>query len=315
MDLSPAWGRLPAFVALETLAVEAGVRPGASVQLDDSYFEGMGAVLRAADRGELGERRATLKQSKEVFDDINVEMDSVTRSSLREASAKLHGVFRELPEVGLLQSTYPGEAFVVPEWLRRQSDGRLRWGARVYFFREGEAPPPTSLVDRNIEAVLEGELGPFEAHRGELHGYPECCVAAFSDRPDRGDSPEWRSVESLADLVDEARLGDRSESVRDVVGGLLAEPRAKAFFAREFFPEPGCERALKRGEAVYDALADRLPETVVEDYVRLNYAYCYAVADALASGARQRPAVGELGLEHVLFYLPLARTLNRERYR
>jgi hypothetical protein len=315
MELTAAWHRLPAFVALETLAVETGVRRGASVQLDDSYFRGMAPVLRAADGGELGERRDALERSRRLFDDISVEMETVSRSSLREASAKLHGVFRELPEVEFLRSTFPGEAFVVPEWLRTRADGRLNWGARLYFFRAGEAPVPTDLVDRNIDAVLDDEMEPFEVHRGDLHGYPRCCVEAFTDRPDDGAPPEWRSVASLVDIVREERLGERSGSVRELVGEFLDDPRSRAFFAREFFPEPDCDTAAERGRAVFEALVDPLPRALVEDYFRLNFAYCFAVADALTTGGRERPAVGDLGAEHALLYLPLGRTLNRDRYR
>jgi hypothetical protein len=187
----------------------------------------------------------------------------------------------------------------------------------VYLFREGEAPDPGEVVRENVGAVVEADRERFEGYRGRLHGYPDCCVDRYVDRRPDGTPPEVRSVEPLAERVDDAALAggpDPSASLADLLPDLLSEPAAFAFFAREFFPGPGCERARRRGVRVYDALAERVAEALVRDYFRFNAGWSVLVAEATREGHGAPPAPGALGREHLLLHLPERTVTSPPRY-
>jgi hypothetical protein len=309
---------LPAFVALDSRAVLEGERRGASVQISESYFGGQTAVIDSLETAPpLSERREVAAQSRELYDQIHIDFDSLTRETLQTASAKFRRILRQMPEVQYLARNFPGTCFVVPEWLRLR--GRVDYGARVYFFREDSAPAPDEILDRNIDAVVRDDGDRFEQYQGRLHGYPDCCVDHFSTHARReGSAPELEAIEPIADDIDEEATRQRSHStsIEDVVDGLVETPDVYAFFTREFYPEPGCDRARQQGLSVYETLSAEYPETLVEDYVRINAGWSYLMAKAIEhpGGDTKAPSPGALGREHLLFYLPLSSLLTSTRY-
>ncbi|MFD1587368.1 hypothetical protein ACFR9U_10255 [Halorientalis brevis] len=320
MDPRAALADLPTFIALEATSVLTGHRRGASFPLDLPYLQSVVQAARAyattSGDSERSQRRIEcVHQSRLRLQTTQVSVDELELDPLRETSARIRDVAAQLPEVQFLRESYPGDAVVVPEWLRY---GRsVEWGLRVYLFRGGEAPAPETVVDRNLEAVVDGSRSEFEEYQGRLHGYPDCCIDAFLERASDDERPEARSVAPLADRIDERALGG-SSSIETVLPEFFASDHADAFFAREFFPEPDCETAREMGTTVFDAMTAHLDTTLVRDFFRLNYAYCYAVAMTLsnasvAAGAG-RPGAGDLAAEHQLWYLPLGTTAAMPRY-
>jgi hypothetical protein len=155
----------------------------------------------------------------------------------------------------------------------------------------------------------------FERYQGRLHGYPDCCIDFYHERSSNTPSPEWRSINPFADRITDESLGkDASVSIDDRLSQFADWDGRYAFFAREFFPSPGCETALLQGHAIYDNLSSAMFPRLVEDYFRLNFGYNYLVAQAVHTGDSHRPIPGELGSEHLLFYLPLQDVLTTSRY-
>jgi hypothetical protein len=305
---------LPGLVALDAFAVLDGRRRGSSVQLDETYFDGQLAATRTYGADDAFEsRRRIVRESKRVYDETRIEIDSITETNLMDASEQFRGILRQLPEIELLRQGFPGTCFVVPEWLRRPTG--VEFGARVYFFRDGDAPDPDEVIRENVAAVVSDDRPAFERYQGRLHGYPACCIEYFHERDD-DPPPEWRAMEPLLDCIDEDALRGDAEpaSVEAVLGDPFAHEHVHAFFAREFFPEPGCETARDRGRDVRDGLAAAFPPTLVRDYFRINVGWNYLVARAVREGGGGRPEPGALGPEHRLFYLPLAAVLSVDRY-
>jgi len=307
---------LPALVALDAYTVLAGERRGASVQLDDTYFDGQTRVMDAVDTTpRLSKRQDILTQTQDVYEQIQVDFDELTEDTLWTASEKLVDVLQQLPEFQYLNEQFPGKCFILPEWLR--TDQGVSYGSRIYFFRRESAPEPIEVVRQNIESVVADEDGEFESYLGRLHGYPECCIESFAtdDRTD-GRAPELDAIEPVADHVNAPVEGDILDtSTETVVADLFDTETAYSFFAREFFPEPGCVQAQTQGKAIYDRLCETFSETLVEDYFRLNVGWSYLMAQSVAaSGNPGRPAPGSLGREHLLFYLPLSVTHAFPRY-
>ncbi len=320
MDPRTALADLPTFIALESTSVLTGHRRSASFPLDLPYLQSVERAERAyataSEDSDRSQRRIeTAERSRLQLQTTQVSVDALELDPLRETSERLRVLAAQLPEVQFLRESYPGETVVVPEWLRY---GRsVEWGLRVYLFRAGEAPAPGTIVDRNLDAVVEGTRSEFEQYQGHLHGYPDCCIEAFLERAGDDERPEARSVAPLADRIDERALHGQS-SIETVLPEFFESDRASAYFAREFFPEPDCETAHEMGEAVIDAMTAHLDTTLVRDFVRLNYAYCYAVATRLASASvatgADRPGAGDLAAEHQLWYLPLGTTAEMPRY-
>lgn len=306
---------LPTVAALDVCAVVKEERRGASIQLDDSYFRGQELAVGAVETASrLTQRRDIAAQSRQLYDEIQLDFDSLTRDNLRAASTQFQELLRRLPEVCYLRRHSPGTCFVIPEWMR--SRGKVNYGARIYFFREDDAPAPTDVLERNIEAVVTGDRAGFERYQGALHGYPECCIDYFSGH-ERGErtGPEVQAVEQIAEYIDESAMpeGDLPSTPTDaIVDGIFETPQVYAFFAREFFPEPDCDRARHRGIAIYDTLCDTYPERMVKDYFRINAGWSYLMAKATVSESRntKRPSPGSLGREQLLFYLPLSVTVG-----
>lgn len=309
---------LPAFVALDAYSVLERERRGASIQLSDDYFRGQRRAIDAVETASsLSERQKVVSQSRQLYDQIQVDFESLTHESLETASAKFRQILRQLSELQYLRQNFPETCFVVPEWLRER--GHVRYGARIYFFREGSAPAPEEIVRRNIEAVVTGERGAFDAYQGRLHGYPECCIEYFTDTRQREAAPELEAVEPIADYIDDQAIADRSDlssSIEDVVDGLFETPNVYAFLAREFFPEPECDRARRHGLSTYETLCDAYPDELVDDYFRITAGWSYLMANAMApsTGVPESPSPGSLGREHLLFYLPLSAVLAFSRY-
>ena len=299
---------LPTFAALDAYAVLAGERRGASVQVDDTYFRGQTTVMDAVDATpQLAQRQDIVTQSQNVYEEIHVDFDELTEDTLWTASEKLADILQQLPEFQYLDEQFPETCFIVPEWLR--TDQGVSYGARIYFFRAESAPEPVEVVRRNIESVLADEDGEFESYLGRLHGYPECCIEYFAtyDRTEKR-APELEAIDPVADHVDAPLQEDILDtSTETVVSDLFDTEAAYSFFAREFFPEPGCAQAQSQGEAIYDRLREAFAETLVEDYFRLNVGWSYLMAQSVAAPEGSgRPAPGSLGREHLLFYLPLS---------
>ena len=316
MQLARELGEVPTFVALDAASVLESSRRGASVQLDDAYY---GTTLSVLDDGpdhEDGDgtstdRVETLQRSRERWRNDRPEVASGTETALRRASDELRALVDDLPEVEFLRSNYPGTCFGVPEWLR--SGDQIQYGVRVYFFAD-DAPSPGDVVDRNVTDAVGNRQRAFEAYKGRLHGYPECCVAAFGDRRPDAPAPEWRSVAPLSDRIDDENLGTDA-SVEAVVPGFFDDGAGDAFFAREFFPEPDCDAAQTLGREIREALGAATNETLARDYFRCNYLHDYVLTRSLLGGrAGRRPPPGALGREHRYQFLPLGETLSRPRY-
>ncbi len=313
MTLSHKVGRLPTFAALDGYAVLAGQRRGASIQLDETYFGGQLQALQHPDtESTAGYRPQMLEDARKTCNDIRVKIDSISEQNLWDQSKRLRRKLQCMPEVSYLDQGFPGRCFVVPEWLR--TENRLHYGSRIYLFREDDPPEPTDILQENIDSVVNDTIETFERYQGQLHGYPDCCIDFYQDRSEDQPSPEWRSVDPSAELIREEAFEEDFSSIVDVFSRELAPEDIYPFFAREFFPEPGCETATAKGKALYEELSTALPDELVHDYFRLNFAYNNLVARTMIHGGDQRPAAGRLGREHLLFYLPLQDVLSSSKY-
>ncbi|WP_280536813.1 hypothetical protein [Halopenitus sp. POP-27] len=305
---------LPAFAALDVRAVMEEERRGASIQVDNEYFRGQELAVDAVETvSSLTERQRIASQSRQVYDQIQIDFDSLTRENLKSASTRYRDLLQQLPEVRYFKQQFSGTCFVIPEWLRTPQ--RVNYGARIYFFREDDAPAPTDVLDRNIDAVVTGDRGEFEQYQGALHGYPECCIEHFSECERTEEmGPELEAVEPVADHIDTSEISKNGEipstSIDTITDGIFESPHVYAFFAREFYPEPDCDQARHRGISIYDTLRDVYPEPVVKDYFRINAGWSYLMAEATTPDTKgsSRPSPGSLGREHLLFHLPLAVT-------
>lgn len=299
---------LPGFVAIDALSVLTGGRRGASVQLTSGYLVGQQRVLEAVDLPQSADdRRAICRESQRIWEDINIDLGTLNERTLWEASVRFQRLLRQLPEVRYLKRHYPETCFVVPQWLRTPSE--VRYGARVYFF-DDDAPGPESVLEENIQAVLADSQESFERYQGSLHGYPECCIDYYvgSTRSPDTDSPESRSIAPFDEHVCTDPLDSGSplsSSFDEILHGFLTNPQSYAFFAHEFYPEPGCETARRKGVDIYERLTEVLPESVVRDYVRFNFGWSYLMARAVRNRATKTPEPGRFGREHALLYLPL----------
>jgi hypothetical protein len=309
---------LPTLAALDAHVVLDGKRRGASVQLDDTYFEGQQQAFDAVELPSLSSRRNLVEQSGEFYDQIQVDFDSLSEETLWTASERYGQILQQVPEIQYLQRQFPETCFVVPEWER--SGQQVSYGSRVYFFRDDSAPDPEGILQRNIDAVVEDDSDQFKQYQGHLHGYPDCCIEYFATY-DRGPdaAPELESLKSIREYVDDERIGDEtrhSHSIEEIVDGVFETPDVYAFFAREFFPEPGCDRARRRGIDIYESLSHAYPDALVEDYFRVNVGWSYQMARATAHQRRDRsrPSPGSLGREHLLLYLPLSATCSLSKY-
>jgi len=307
-------GGLPAFVALDGYAVLSGRRRGASIQLDETYFDGRQWALRRFDTASDADREVRrLEASRERYDDAEVSVDAVTETALMEASAGFRDELQRIPELESLARAFPGRCFVVHEWMR--TGDRLQYGARVYLFRDDDAPTPEAVVRKNVESVTADAFEEFERYQGRLHGYPDCCIDFYRTHSQGSPSPEWRSVEPFADAVHDAALGRGVDaSIDDVVRNLDDRAGSDAFFARAFFPEPDCETAVIKGRTVRETLSSAFPKELVRDYYRLNVGLNYLLARSVERRGDCRPAPGTLGREHLRFYLPLADASSAPRY-
>lgn len=307
---------LPTFVALDVRAVLANERRGASIQIDDGYFRGQQLAIDVVETpSSLTDRQTIVSQSYRGYNQIQIDIDSLSHETLWSASVQYRNLLQQLPEVQYLKRWFPGTCFVVPEWLR--TPGAVEYGARVYFFRDRDSPEPTDILDQNIDAVVTEDNAEFERYQGDLLGYPECCFDYFSDHGRYGKlGPELAAVEPIVDAIDDSELtrgGERPKtSVDDIVGELADRQHFYAFFTREFYPEPDCDQARNCGVSIYETLCDIYPESVVEDHFRLNTGWSYLVAQLTApdTESQRRPSPGILGREHLLFYLPLAETVR-----
>jgi len=311
---------LPTFIALDSYSVLDGHRRGTSVQLDETYFTGQLQALEGFDGGSedapntgLEDRTRTLRNSLGTYRSIDVTVDSFTEDSLWTASTQFRQSLQALPEIDYLKRQFPGRCFVVPEWLK--SGSRLHYGARVYLLRDDDSTEPEDIIQHNIDALLDGSFHTFERYQGELHGYPDCCIEFYQARASNAPSPERRSIEPFADRIADDAIGHGpAVAIDDLLVEFTEWDGRYAFFAREFFPEPGCETAREQGRAIYDGLSSGMSTRLVEDYFGLTFAYNYLVARAVQAGESRRPAPGKLGREHLMFYLPLRAVSAAPRY-
>lgn len=305
---------LPTFAALDARAVIEKERRGASIQVDESYFGGQELAIDTVETAStLTGRRNAASRSRQFCDQIQIDFDSLTHENLKSASTQFRELLQQLPEVHYLKRRFPGTCFIIPEWVR--THGKVNYGARIYFFREGDAPTPTDILSRNIDAVITGNRAEFEQYQGALHGYPECCIDYFSKYERHEETgPELEAVEPIADYIDDRVVSDhnmRSTSIGTIADEIFETPQVYSFFAREFFPEPNCDQARHRGVSIYETLCDAYPESIVKDHFRINAGWSYLMAEATAPEmmSTQRPSPGSLGREHLLFYLPLLVTI------
>lgn len=307
--------QLPAFIVYETMPVLTGDRRGASTQLGPSYFESMESVLGSLKSPDaetaIDNRLTALERSRERFDDLTVDVDSMTVTALIDASLEVHETIRRMPEIHLLRAGYPGSMVAVPEWLR--SDDELNYGIRLYWFRSDDAPEPKRIVRHNVEGVIHGHQREFERFSGQLHGYPQCCVDFYARR--EGTPPEWESVRPVAEQFDLPLSFDpTSEPLDDALPSTLELDGGYGFFAREFFPEPSCDVAIARGQRISEVLEERFDRRSARDYFRLNFLFGFLEARNMVRGVQRRPTVADLGREAAAFYLPYAVFSTQERY-
>lgn len=303
---------LPTFAALEVLPVLAGVRPAASVQFDRTYLAGQTAMLEQISDEWASERAAVVRETRERFDELDVDVEAASEEALVAASKTIRKRFDDLPEARALRAGFAGDVVAVPEWFR---DGTaLRHGVRLVLVPPGERPDADRLVRESVRAVTTGSRRRYQELLGDLLGYPDCCVTFFADRGS-GPPPELRSTAPFRSLVDADAL-ENAAHLESVLPGFADRPAAHAFFAREFYPEPGCERAITRGRRVVEVLREAADELVAADYVRLNYLYGLRLAKTVAEGGGGgRPELGDLGPEHGYFLLPFEHLDAVEKYR
>lgn len=305
---------LPAVAALDAHSVLAGTRRGASIQLQETYFTGQIRVLSALESVcDVESRLDQLERSRELYVETTLEFDAPTRENLLEASRRFRTALQQLPEVNALVNTFPGTCVVVPEWLR--VPGEIKYGARIYFFRDDVAPDPQEIVRRNVDAVVDRDRASFDEYRGHLHGYPECCIEFHGDG--QAAPPEVRSMAPFSEYVDEEAIGrgpDTDTSITQLVPGIADEDALYAFFAKAFYPEPECRAAVEKGKEIYRELADTFGERLVRDHFLLNFATSYLRGPGVPEGAGRHPQPGCLGREHLYFYLPLRDLLTVSRY-
>lgn len=305
-------GNLPTFFAIDATAVRDGLRPGASIQLDRTFFVGQFRARRHFEDpdGSAEELRTAWRQVRA----IEPELDELNESALLETSRELRDRALDVPMIERLVSTGFGHAMVVPEWLMTGST--LNYGLRCHLFPPGSGPSSEEIICENVRAIVTDDDAGFAAYQGELHGYPPCCIEFFDDRSRDRPAPEVRSVRSIAPHLDRSALEAGPEgSIDDVLPDVLEDDRSSAFYAREFYPEPDCDRAERAGDAVREGLLSVLPARLVDDHWRLNVGQSILEAITVHAGGGDRPNPGLLGREHLLAYLPLRAVLNRPRYR
>ncbi len=308
---------LPTFAALDSYAVLEKERRGASIQVDESYFRSQLKAIDAIDSVELTKRREIITQSYDLYDNIQIDIDSFNKENIQIASSRFRQILQQMPEAQYLKHSFPKTCFVVPEWLRAQ--GRVKYGARVYFFREDSAPDPDEIIQRNIEAIVDDKQGDFAQYQGRLHGYPDCCIDYFSSyNRQRDAAPEVEAVEPLSDAINDNVLQDASNSsasIEEFFEGIFQLPDIYAFFAREFYPEPDCTQARKHGISIYDVLCDGCPETLIKDFFRINAGWSYQMAHSISSPIEaSKPSPGSFGREHLLFHLPFLSVRSLPEY-
>lgn len=310
---------LPTFAALDARAVLEQERHGASIQIDQRYFRGQEMAIDALrSTSSLTKRQNIASRSRNVLNDVNVDFKSIAHETLQSASDRFRTIFQQIPEVQYLKFHFPETCFIIPEWLRTR--GEIKYGARIYFFREDDAPAPSEIVQQNIDAIVDGDRSEFERYLGALHGYPECCIEWYADRARTdGSGPELEAVDPITNHINDGMISEeieRSISVADVLDEIFGTPSVYAFFAREFFPEPECTEAHGQGLSIYETLRTAYPATLVNDYFRINAGWSYMMAKGTAStkGGENRPMPGTLGWEHLLFFLPLSVTATTSRY-
>lgn len=192
--------------------------------------------------------------------------------------------------------------------------GQIR-GSRL-FFRDDDAPEPEEIIEENVEAVLEKEREEFDRYQGLLHGYPDCCIEFFHNRTDES-PPEMVAVEPHAETFNDEILGENSNgslSIDQIIPDFLDSEDYTKFFAKAFYPEPGCEKARTKGRDVYTELNRRYPEQLVDDFFRLNFGICYLRARGVIEDSQSHPTPGVLGKEHLYWHLPLSSLLTLSRY-
>lgn len=300
---------LPAFAAFEALPALAGVRPTASIQFDRTSLKAQAAMLAQVPFEWATERAAVVRATLDRFDELDVDVGSIDEETLMDASQTVRERFEDLPEAQALCEKFAGEVVVVPEWFR---DGTaVHHGVRLILAPAGAAPDAEQLVRNSVRAATTGSRRRYQEVLGDLLGYPDCCVAFFADRG--GQPPEWRSTASLRSLVNVDAL-QAAEHLEDVLPGFTDRPAAFAFFAREFYPEPGCDQAVSRGRQVHEVISEAAGEQVADDFLRLNYLYGLRLAMTVAKGGGGRPELGDLGPEHGYLYLPFRHLDVVERY-
>ncbi|MFW5950033.1 MAG: hypothetical protein ACOCR6_01625 [archaeon] len=307
---------LPTFAALDVRAIMENERRGASIQVNDEYFRGQELAIDAFETpSPLTERQNIASQSRRFYEQIQIDIDSLSHENLKSASTQYRHLLQQLPEVRYLKKQFPGVCFVVPEWSRTPTE--VKYGARIYFFRKGKSPAPSDILDQNIDAVVTENRSKFDRYRGALHGYPECCVDYFSGYERNEDTgPELDAVEPIAEFIRENEVSTEEDipslSIDDIVNGIFESPHVYAYFAREFYPEPGCDQARHRGVSIYDTLCKLYPVHIVTNHFQINAGWSYLMAEATVQDTKisSCPSPGSLGREHLLFHLPLAVTIQ-----
>lgn len=312
MEIPQGQGVLPGFLALETLPVLWGCKSGASIQLGDDYYEGIAKSLNALDH-DMTDRRQIISESRKIWNDLQININQIEGTVLFQKSTRLRNVFQQMPEVRYIESAFPGESFVVPEWAR--NDDGIKYGPRLYFFRKDNSSSPSEILRHNINAITDDTIEEFKRYQGHLHGYPDCCIEYFNEHLNDAPPPEWRSVEPLvSQLHSEALNSGQNLSLDDLLPDFFDYEYGYAFFSRKFFPHPNCDRAQNHGSEIYGELTDEIPDSLVDDYFRLNYLDCYKTARVVKQGAEYRTTPGEFGIEHLSFSLPFTSLLSLSRY-
>ena len=300
---------LPGYVALEALPVASDVKPGASIQIDNSYFSiRLGALDRINAEGRVDDRVEMVRDSYAALNRADISVGGFDENEIHDASLDLMESYRNVPEIERITRSFPGNSFVVPEWIR--GDGYLDYGARIYFVGN-DSIDEEDVLEVNIEAVVEKDRERFERYQGEIHGYPDCCIDYFHERDDT--SPERRSVEQI-DLGAEQQT-DPDEPTISIPDSYFEMDSSYRFFSKEFFPEPGCSEATQKGRKIYDYLDRKLPTGLVRDYFKTNYLYGRKVAELVETKGERRPGPSKMNDTFTELYLPLKLVSRLPRYR
>ena len=128
------------------------------------------------------------------------------------------------------------------------------------------------ILDANLREARMESVGAFAQYDGLLHGYPECCTAAFVER-----RPEelQASLNYLAGQKSREQVREGGAFMkRDEAFALLGDA-AYQFFSEELYPcslvtGEQCLKAIHLGKNVFNSIKSELPIAIAQDFFLTN---------------------------------------------